>query len=150
MRFDTNNGTEALAIDASQNAEFAGKLYVKGSSPGRSPTAGYFAGGGWSTVWDRIQFSNDTKSTLWPCLVYSQQMGGAASDNGVAAYFTGGNRANGNGFTGNTHASTSNHNHVKEMIKLPYATETYSIITATLSVGRNSLCNGFANCAGSL
>ena len=115
-----------------------------------SGTVGYFVGGGWTTVWDRIQFSNDAKSTLWPCLVYSQQMGGAASDNGVAAYFTGGNRVNGNGFTGNTHASTSNHDCVKEIIKLPYATETNSVITATLSIGRDSLGNGFANCAGSL
>ena len=42
-----------------------------------SGTAGYFMGGGWGVIWDRIQFSNDTKSTLWPALVYAQQLGGA-------------------------------------------------------------------------
>ena len=39
-----------------------------------SGTAGYFMGGGWGNNWDRIQFSNDTKSTLWPALVYAQQL----------------------------------------------------------------------------
>jgi hypothetical protein len=138
-----NDGRSAL------DATLSGQIWA-GTGVANSGTAGYIASGGWSTVWDRIQFSNDSKSTLWPCVVYSQQLGGAASDNGVAAYFTGGNRYNGQGFTGNTHAGTSNHTHVKEIIKLPYATEINSVITATLSVGRNNLCNGFANCAGSL
>jgi len=115
-----------------------------------SGTAGYFVGGGWGVNWRRIQFSNDTRTILWPALLYSQQLGGAASDNGVAAYYTGGDRVNGNGFQGNSHASTSNHNHVKEIIKLPYSTEVSSVITATLPDGKDYLCNGFANCAGSL
>ena len=100
-------------------------------------------------VWDRIQFSNDTKSTLWPSLVYAQQLGGAASDNGVAAYFTGGDRVNGGGFQGSDEGFPD-HNHVKEILKLPYSTEVNSVITATLPDGKDYLCNGFANCAGSL